>query len=277
MRSGRFAVAFLVLAGACSLEDADRVRTRPITVGVDATHANRHTLDGTYQAFGRVVEEPAVRVPEQVVVRSVTGSRITRPVLDELDVLVIAGPEEAVTRREVRVIDEWVHDGGALFLVIDHHPYPGAVLNLAEAFGVELFDGWLHNGLRASELELTLEDRSLRPHPLTEGPYGRVEHVFADAGAAYLVPEGAAVVGEVPVGWKMSLPDEGVTLDAAGMALITALEVGAGRVVINGEASMLTCQPGVHDPEALWGLCEPGREDQAALVGNAVHWLATGR
>ncbi len=42
----------------------------------------------------------------------------------------------------MEAVTEWVRAGGALFLIADHMPFPGAAENLAAAFGFTFYNGF---------------------------------------------------------------------------------------------------------------------------------------
>ncbi|NIQ57151.1 MAG: hypothetical protein GWN71_28375, partial [Gammaproteobacteria bacterium] len=48
----------------------------------------------------------------------------------------------AFTEAEIEAVRAWVEDGGALLLIADHMPFPGAAAGLAAAFGVTFNDGF---------------------------------------------------------------------------------------------------------------------------------------
>ena len=52
-----------------------------------------------------------------------------------------APPESAFTDEEIASLREWVKKGGALFLIVDHLPLPGAIDTLAASFGVKWSNG----------------------------------------------------------------------------------------------------------------------------------------
>lgn len=108
------------------------------------------------------------------VVRELTGP-FTREVLDEVQVVIIKNPlsernalhslpptdaevaaawrlpaPSAFAQPEIVALHDWVAMGGALLLVFDHMPMPGAVRELAAAFGIEVSNGF------------AVEERSLR-------------------------------------------------------------------------------------------------------------------
>src|SRR5262249_52760692 len=52
----------------------------------------------------------------------------------------------AYTDDEIATVRGWVEKGGALFLIADHMPFPGAAGELARAFGAEFSNGDARDG-----------------------------------------------------------------------------------------------------------------------------------
>lgn len=53
--------------------------------------------------------------------------------------------DPSFTDEEIAAVREWVNQGGALMMMVDHFPMPATAGKLAEAFGVRI-----HNGLRST-------------------------------------------------------------------------------------------------------------------------------
>ena len=119
---------------------------------IDEAHWNFHTASGRYLPFANMLEHDGWRVrPNRV--------PFTRDALAGARVLVIANAladtgdwvlptKPAFTADEVRVVRDWVRAGGALWLIADHMPFPGAAADLARAFGVEFLNGFALDVLR---------------------------------------------------------------------------------------------------------------------------------
>ncbi len=60
----------------------------------------------------------------------------------------------AFSEAEITILREWVGEGGALFLVLDHFPMSGAVQELGTAFGIEISNGFAFDGARLSEQDV---------------------------------------------------------------------------------------------------------------------------
>ncbi|MFN2317539.1 MAG: PepSY domain-containing protein, partial [Gemmatimonadales bacterium] len=113
---------------------------------IDEGHHNFHRVDGRYGAFAGVLGRDGFRVGAH-------RGPFTEESLREADILVVAnalgddGPwvlpaRPAFTAAEVAVVRRWVEGGGALLLVADHMPFPGSMLAMGRAFGIEWTDGF---------------------------------------------------------------------------------------------------------------------------------------
>jgi hypothetical protein len=154
-------------------------------VCVDEAHANFHTLDERFWAFGELLRR------DGYVVRASTSKFAQRP-LSQCSVLVISNAQpsrgswgeypyptpSAFTAAEVDATREWVRGGGQLLLIADHMPLAGAAAPLAAAFGVSFTNGFAVEGY-GSESErdaafakptiFRTTDQTLRPHAIVQG------------------------------------------------------------------------------------------------------------
>ena len=257
-------------------------------VMIDEGHHNFHTLAGRFQPFARL----AMR--DGFVLRA-HGGRMTREGLDSARVLVIANAIEqrnttnwhlpvwsAFDTTEVRVVEQWVRDGGSLLLVADHMPFGGAAEELAAAFGILTTNGFANDATGESEFVLRRADGLLRAHPITDGRNveERVDSVKVFTGQAFraaqpvdtLLALGRAAYVTFPmVAWQFSELTPNMRAD--GMLMGAALRHGRGRVVVFGEAAMLTAQ--LAGPQRVpVGMNSPEAADHPRLVLNTLHWLA---
>jgi hypothetical protein len=104
-------------------------REGPVVL-VDEGHGNFHTRSDRYLPFARLLEH------DGYVVRPATGP-FRRAALDSARVLVVANALHPSNRErwslptpsafgteEIAIVRAWVEDGGSLFLVADHMPFP---------------------------------------------------------------------------------------------------------------------------------------------------------
>lgn len=199
----------------------------------------------------------------------------------------------AFTPMEIGTLFEWVCEGGALFLAIEHMPFPGAYNALAAALGITLSNGFVVDKTKlhgfsmdaisaAGTLQFSRERNSLARHPLLDGPnpFKRVEYLSTDTGSAFQLPEhaisltslGANIVSLEPeTSWKFN--DATPQRDVTGWTQIGILEVGKGRVVVVGD-NFLVSAPAFLEPPYV-------ESQQEAELGaynhqftlNAYRWL----
>jgi hypothetical protein len=261
--------------------------TGPVVL-IDEGHNDFHTLGGRFAPFARLLAR------DGFVTRPHAG-RFTRVALDSARVLVVSNAlaernvedwnrpvASAFDSAEVRAVEGWVRDGGSLLLVADHMPFAGAADGLAAAFGVLLTDGFAQDADGQMNFRLRRSDGLLRGHPITDGrgPDERVDSVTVFTGEAFrtampvdtllLMPPGGVVL--LPeVAWQFSPLTP--RLRADGMLVGAALTHGRGRVVVFGEAAMLTAQ--LAGPQRVpVGMNAPEAAHHSRLVLNTVRWLA---
>jgi len=257
---------------------------------VDAAHGNFHTIDGRYSAFAGLLRLDGYRV------RS-ADSPVTPEVLARGSLYVVAnalaGGDDAewilptppaFTPDEIRVIVDWVRDGGALLLIADHMPFPGATADLANAFGIVFLNGFALQSLQGSgALSFSRDSGSLADHPVTRGRTvaERVDSVRSFTGQAFRYVSPVEPLLFLPDDWIVLLPEEAWVFDtstprvsARGLIQGGILQVGGGRVAVFGEAAMFTAQTAVRDGVASpMGMNHPAATQNAQFVLNVVHWL----
>jgi hypothetical protein len=269
---------------------------------LDEGHNNFHISTGGYAAYVRLLTQYGF------VVNPLKG-RISRVALAGYEVFIsangLAEPQGVLARKaqaagetlawatasarpahsaeEIVALRDWVRDGGSLLLVTDHPPYSGASSQLAAAFGIAVtnsaasdsaFVGPTPRRQNAGHFEFTRSNTLLGDHPTLTG----VDTVLTYAGTALSAPAGSAVLLRLPDStvdrtWneqQKQLED----VAAPGRAQGIALEYGKGRVVVLGEAGMLTANPGTNVD-----LCGDRAIAQADLGNrrfalNIARWLA---
>jgi hypothetical protein len=263
-------------------------------VFIDEAHRNLHTASGTYKPFADLLANDGYDVRPY---RLPFSARIK-----DASVLVIAcakgsndtkdGP--AFTDAEVDVVVEWVKSGGALLLVTDHYPFGSAVEALSARFGVDMSKGMVEDPehfesrLEPSHLVFSRENGLLKDHAVTCG------RSASEVLQSVLTFTGQSVKGPAEATAFLSLADTAVdrtavpkversgsdvrvlvdyvgTTSARGRAQGIALESGQGRVVVLGEAGMLSAQRDRRGQPV--GMNFPGY-DNRQLVLNILHWLS---
>jgi hypothetical protein len=261
--------------------------TGPVVL-IDEGHFNFHTLGGRFAPFARLVAR------DGFVLRPHAGP-FTRAALDSARVLVVSNAlaernltawrlpvSPAFDSSEVRVVEAWVRDGGSLLLVADHMPFGGAAENLAAAFGVLLSNGFARDATGEMNFMLRRSDGLIHAHPVTDGrgPAERVDSVMVFTGEAFQASVPVDTLLVMGPGSSLLLPEVAwqfspltPQLRADGRLVGAALTHGRGRVVVFGEAAMLTAQ--LAGPQRFpVGMNAPEAAHHPRLVLNAVRWLA---
>jgi len=251
----------------------------------DEAHNNFHTTTGRYKPFADLIISDGFRVV-------VNRKPFSEKSLDTFKILVIAnaiGAEEmddegadgpAFTEEECAVVRKWVRSGGSLLLIADHAPFGGAAENLARQFGVEMSKGYTldpdHSERDApSQLVFSRENSLLLDHPLTQGRNEgeRINRVLTFTGQSLKGPEGSVPFLKLAETAR-DIPDRNSTtqVSAAGRSQGIAFKAGKGRVVVMGEAAMLSAQIAGATKRRM-GMNVPG-SDNRQLALNIMHWLS---
>jgi hypothetical protein len=251
----------------------------------DEAHHNFHTVEGRYKPFVDLLLNDGYRV-----VRN--RQPFTKTSLSSYKVLVIAdalGAEEdddpgadssAFTDDECQAVQEWVKDGGALLLIADHAPFGGAAATLAARFAVDMSKGYTVDKENSapgnpSSLIFSRENKLLASHSITEGrnEKERLNVVRSFTGQSLKGPEGSVSILNLSDGAKDATDVQAQTLiSAAGRSQAVALKFGKGRVLVQGEAAMLSAQ--ISGPEkGKLGMNVPGNDNKQYAL-NVMHWLS---
>jgi len=251
----------------------------------DEAHNNFHTADGRYKPFADLVMNDGYRL-----IRN--RKPFTRESLNGFKILVIAnalGAEEmddpgadqtAFTEAECEVVREWVKDGGGLLLIADHSPFGGAAQSLAKVFGVEMSNSFTHDEANSLKGESTFliysrENKLLGEHPINEGRDSaeRINKVMTFTGQSLKGPTDSVALLKLADSAK-DVPNREATTStsAAGRAQSLALKFGKGRVVVQGEAAMLSAQVAGQEKFKM-GMNVEGTDDKQFAL-NIVHWLS---
>ena len=251
----------------------------------DEAHQNFHTTDGRYKPFVDLVTNDGYRV-----IRN--RQSFSKTTLASYKILVIAnalGAEEldddgadksAFTDEEIQAVHDWVKGGGALLLIADHAPFGGAAAALAGRFAVDMSKGYTFDPQNSvagapTQLIFSRENKLLATHPITEGrgEKERLNLVRSFTGQSLKGPEGSAAILVLSDG-ATDRPNfaSQESVSAAGRAQAVALKFGKGRVLVQGEAAMLSAQVSGSDKRTM-GMNVPGNDDRQYLL-NVMHWLS---
>ena len=258
---------------------------------VDAAHGNYHTIDGRFSAFAELLELDGYQV-------SSADDRVSTELLREADVFVISNAlhggenakwilpsRSAFDPDEIEAITHWVSEGGALLLIADHMPFPGATAKLASEFDVVFIDGYAKESLHSGgTLSFDRSSGLLAEHPVTLGrdETESIDTITTFTGQAFRIVGDAVPLMKMPDDWQIFLPVEagliGETtpfISTKGLVQGALLEFGRGRVAVFGEAAMFTAQTWVRSDNSVgrMGLNHPLAEENSQFVLNLMHWL----
>src|SRR6185369_13123478 len=267
-----------------SIENPAYKREGP-RVMFDEAHHNFHTADGRYKPFFDLVSNDGYRV-----IRN--RQPFSKTTLSSYKILVIAnalGAEEdddegadksAFADDEIGAVHEWVKGGGALLLIADHAPFGGAASDLAKSFGVEMSKGFTLDPKNSvdgnpSLLIFSRENKLLANHPITEGrnEKERLNSLRSFTGQSLKGPEGSAgILLLSDTATDRPTYDSQTSTSAAGRAQAVAIKFGKGRVLVQGEAAMMSAQISGVEKHQM-GMNVPGSDDRQYVL-NVVHWLS---
>jgi len=253
---------------------------------IDEAHNNFHTAVGTYLPFadllrqdGYVIERAKEKISKEL------------PKLGVIYVIADAQPPFKVgdpptfAEEEIRVLNEWVKKGGALFVITDHMPDPGAIKDLALSFGIEVSNGYVMQGPppgRPGPMLFQKRGGSLADHFLTNGRGSdeKVHRVATFAGSAFRCEQGFQPILILGEGFRSWMPKEynkfppgTLNIDVSGWYQGGVMPYGNGRVAFFAEAAMFTAQVFANG-RVKAGMNHPLGRDNARLLLNILHWLS---
>ncbi|MGA9993971.1 MAG: DUF4350 domain-containing protein [Pyrinomonadaceae bacterium] len=247
----------------------------------DEAHYNFHTAGGRYKPFAQLIAADGYQITSN-------KEKLSKALLKGYDILVIAnalGEERglsAFTDDECDAVLNWVQAGGSLLLIADHTPFGAAAKVLAMRFGVEMstaYTGDRTNFDKAvpgefGQLVFTRENNLLAEHAVTKGRNGteRINRVITFTGQSLSIPkDGLAFLKLSDTAFDV-IPPDGKEMSAANRAQGVALKLKKGRVIILGEAAMLTAQLSAKGQKPM-GMNYPNTDNQQ-LALNIMHWLS---
>lgn len=259
----------------------------------DEAHHNLHTSFGTYKPFVDLINSDGYEVAPN-------KSTLSKKSLGRYQLLVIvnaSGPpgqkdSSPFTDEECDAVRDWVKAGGGLLLITDHAPFGAAVARLTQRFDVDVTKGHTietahYNKESGDQTELVFarEAGLVGEHPITRGRdvTERINRVMTFSGTSLRGSEGSVALLKLadtardvlPPDRKPGSPDEPPAdhriVSAFGRAQALALAFGKGRVVVLGEAAMLTA---LVSPKGFrFGMNISGTENRQ-LALNIMHWLS---
>lgn len=257
---------------------------------LDEAHNNFHTASGRYKPFADLITSDGYEVTPGT-------KKFSRETLKGFDVLVISNalgapamgsPEasnSAFTDEECDAVRDWVRGGGRLLLIADHAPMGAANEKLGERFGVHMSKGYTgdpsNHDVESNNLgfiKYNRDNKLLGDHAITRGRDAgeKISRIIAFTGQSLKGPTGSvefmrladSAIDFIPTGQG----NERREASAAGRAQGIAFKFGKGRIVVLGEAAMMSAQL-IGPQRSKFGMNRPGI-DNRQLALNIMHWLS---
>ncbi|HYI76563.1 MAG TPA: DUF4350 domain-containing protein [Chryseolinea sp.] len=249
---------------------------------LDDAHANFHTLNGRFKAFATVLKNDGYVL--QASSESFTSAQLSRG-----KILVIANAlhpsngqqwtlptPSAFTDTEIEVVNDWVKNGGSLFLIADHMPFPGAAEKLAASFGFKFHNGF---AMKTGGQDIFSPGKGLTVNVLTKGRNEKetITSLQTFTGQAFEIPKSAQPVVVLNSKYTVKLPQtawefkkDTPSISGEGLAQGAYMNYGKGRIVVFGEAAMFTAQ--LQGKNKI-GMNEKSASQNAQFLLNTIHWL----
>lgn len=261
---------------------------------LDEAHHNFHTTTGRFRPFVDFLRSDGYVVEG-------FRQQFTTEGLKGVKILVIANALNAVndtvwrlptpsafSDAEIGALAKWVEQGGSLFLIADHMPFPGAAEKLAATFGIKFYNAF---ALRKNWADRTVATALNTPDLFTPG-HGlgdnsitggrnsseKITSLQTFTGQAFEVPIGAVPIVTLNQDFELLLPqtawqfaDHTETLPATNLVQGAYLRHGKGRLVVFGEAAMFSAQ--IQRGAVRMGMNAPTAGQNAQFLLNVIHWL----
>ena len=252
----------------------------------DEAHFNSETSNGRYKPFADLLFHDGYQL-------AINRQPFTKASLKSSKILIIVNPlgaediddvgaeGQAFTAEECEIVHDWVRGGGALLLVSDAAPYSLAASNMGQRLGVEMSKDHVIDPANADKeandpgvIVYSRDNQLLATHSITSGrgDAERVNRVTVFNGQAFKIPTGAEVF--------LKLADTAVDSSSSaekgsapsGRSQGVAFRLGKGRVVVVGDAAMLSAQV-IGSEKRPFGINTTG-SDNKQLTLNIMHWLS---
>lgn len=253
----------------------------------DEAHNNFHTASGRYKPFADLITNDGYRVVankqmfSRVLLKGyrvlVISNAIGAPQMNEA-----AASNSAFTDEENDAVRDWVKAGGSLLLIADHAPMGSANQNLANRFGVDMSKMYTVDQQNHDEesgnpgfIIYTRASGRLGDHAVTRGRNDseRVNKIMTFTGQSLKGPANGTAFLKLAETAVDAMPGQNTRpISAAGRAQGIAMEFGEGRVIVMGEAGMLSAQL-VGPRQMPFGMNRSGI-DNRQLALNIMHWLS---
>ncbi len=252
----------------------------------DEGHYNAETVNGRYKPFADLLFSDGYHIVSN-------RKPFTKESLQTFKVLVIVNPlgaediddegaeGPAFTTAECEAVTNWVSGGGAVLLIIDPGHFATAAEILAAKLEVELGKGHTTDPANTDKdandtgvVVYSREKNLLLAHPITSGrsEAERVDRVMTFMGQSLKGRAGSEVFLKLADTAVDNVGSPAKIVSAAGRAQGIAFRLGKGRVVVLGDAAMLSAQT-IGSDKRPFGMNTPD-VDNVQLALNIMHWLS---
>lgn len=256
----------------------------------DEAHYNAETTNGRYKPFADLLFSDGYHIV-------VNRNPFTKASLQSFKILVIVNPlgsedsddvganGPAFTAEECDAVANWIRGGGSLLLVADPDPFAAATQVLAQRLEVEMNRGPTTDPASADKesnepsndpglIVYSRENHLLAAHAITNGrsETERLNRVMTFMGQSLKGPAGSDAFLKLADTAVDNTGPLGKGGSAAGRAQGIAFRLGKGRVVVLGDAAMLSAQVTGSDNRPF-GMNTPD-SDNKQLALNIMHWLS---
>jgi hypothetical protein len=254
---------------------------------IDEAHHDFHTISGRYQAFAKLLQTDGYQMKP-------FKEKFTKTGLQQGKILVISNAlherniedwslptPSAFSEEEIKVVNQWVKNGGSLFLIADHMPMPGAAGDLAASFGFKFYNGFALDTTKRGGVDIFYREKgTLKENAITNGrnKAESIDSVGTFTGSGFEIPKEAEAILVFNSKFKMLMPevawqftDKTPRISIEGFSQIAYMKYGKGRIVVSGEAAMFTSQQAGGGRSV--GMSSPEVPQNQQLLLNIIHWL----
>ena len=251
---------------------------------IDEAHNNFHTSDNRYAPFASVLKSDGYKIKkgrESFSKKNLEGTKIlvVANALNDANIKQWALPTpSAFSEDEIKVITDWVKNGGSLFLISDHMPFAGASAGLAKAFGFDFLNGFAINATTFKKGKPDIfkkEDGTFQPKGLKG--LDNVDSIATFMGQGFTIPDDAVSIINLDERFNILLPEVAWKFDkntnrvsGKDKSQGAYLKYGKGRVVVFGEAAMFSAQKAGNTKA---GMNTPEGAQNYLLLLSLIHWL----
>src|ERR1044072_40748 len=244
----------------------------------DEAHNNIHTASGLYKPFADLITSDGFTVVPN-------KDKFSAQTLAGYDILVIAnaaGPRgqratAAFTDEECDAVRDWIKGGGALLFIADHAPMGAAAEILSKRFAVDMSKAYTDDASskdrEIGDILFSRENEVLGEHAIMRGRNAqeRVNRVVTFTGQSLKGPSESTALLVLPETAVDTFPQTRTSQPATGRVQGLAMNFGKGRVVVLGEAGMLSAQ--IDNKGRGFGMTYPDTDNRQFAL-NTMHWLS---